>query len=672
MNSISLKWRDWLENGNLRGALRRWWYWVAVAAALVVAALITAVVRHKPVEALYTTDSFYTVQKGPLTISVTSSGNIRSSEAKVIKNEVEGRRTILWLIEEGKHVQKGDLLMEIDSSSLKDEKVDQEIKVETSRANFVTAQEDLAIAKKQGQADADAARVNLQLAILDLEKYTGLSVWQILGMPEQKIGEDIELGTVAEKLSAVDWSKINLSKLHDQKALFKQGEYALALEKAQNTITLAKSELERARDQVEGSSNLWQRGYITKNELQADQLDFERKQLDLSVAESEKRLLEAFTRKRTLSELMSAVDQMSFSLEKAKHKAQANVTDAEAKLSAQKASYQREQEKLEKMNDQIAKCTIRAPVDGMVVYGTTGQDRWDRQEPLDEGVEVRERQELFRLPTANSMTADIKIHESMLKKIEAGLPTVITTDALPGKQFQGTLKKIALMPDSQSRWLNPDLRVYNTKVQIDGDTRGLRPGMSCRAEIIVKEFTNAVYVPIQSVLQVDGHAAVFVPGQDGKPTPHQVEVGLDNNRMVRIVSGLQPGRQVFLTPPLSPASKQNGPDAHMANARPSPDQGPQNDGQNGPDKTGSAPTQGATQNGPPASDASQAQSERMEQVTAEQRRRMFEDAQEKLRQEKEGNGSGQDERGRGVPPSTGAAPQAGGKAETSTQTSNSL
>ena len=32
--------------------------------------------------------------------------------------------------------------------------------------------------------------------------------------------------------------------------------------------------------------------------------------------------------------------------------------------------------------------------------------------------------------------------------------------------------------------------------------------------------------------------------------PREVEVGLDNNRMVRILSGLEPGEQVMLAPPI--------------------------------------------------------------------------------------------------------------------------
>jgi HlyD family secretion protein len=166
----------------------------------------------------------------------------------------------------------------------------------------------------------------------------------------------------------------------------------------------------------------------------------------------------------------------------------------------------------------------------------------------------------------------------MLEKVTEGLPVVVTTDAMPDREFYGKLSKVAVMPDSQSRWLNPDLKVYNTEVLIEGDTTGLRPGMSCQAEIIVKEFQNTLYVPIQAVIRVEGQPTVFVVGPDGKATKRQVDVGLDNNRMIRVQSGLQAGEQVLLNPPLPAGAKDQGRSERGPEQRPG-----QEEEQQGPD-----------------------------------------------------------------------------------------
>ena len=88
-------------------------------------------------------------------------------------------------------------------------------------------------------------------------------------------------------------------------------------------------------------------------------------------------------------------------------------------------------------------------------------------EPLAEGQEVYERQELIYLPVGDEFIGEIKVHETNLKKIYPGLPVRIRIDALPGQIFQGKIAKIAPLPDAQSMWMNPDLKVYNTQVVIE-------------------------------------------------------------------------------------------------------------------------------------------------------------------------------------------------------------
>ncbi|MGE5612208.1 MAG: efflux RND transporter periplasmic adaptor subunit, partial [Bacillota bacterium] len=174
-------------------------------------------------------------------------------------------------------------------------------------------------------------------------------------------------------------------------------------------------------------------------------------------------------------------------------------------------------------------------------------------EPLAEGQTVRERQELIYLPTANSAMAEIKVHESALDKVRLGLPVKVTVDAVPGKTFIGRIAKIAPLPDAQSFWQNPDLKVYNTEIWLEGNSDELRTGMTCRAEIIVDHYPNALYVPVQAVVRVAGKPTVFVPSEEG-PVARAIEVGLDNNSKIRVIKGLAAGEQVILNPPLAEAA----------------------------------------------------------------------------------------------------------------------
>ena len=103
----------------------------AVLGALALAAAIILAARSRAGRSSQAVSDglLFTVAEGPLTISVSEAGTIKPREQLIIKSEIEGRTTILYLIPEGTRVTEGDLLVELDASSLEDAKIDQEIAV---------------------------------------------------------------------------------------------------------------------------------------------------------------------------------------------------------------------------------------------------------------------------------------------------------------------------------------------------------------------------------------------------------------------------------------------------------------------------------------------------------------------------------------------------------------
>jgi len=452
----------------------------------------------------------FTVKRGPLIISVLESGTIQAQEMLTLRNEVEGRTTVVSIVPDGAMVKAGDLLVELDASNLKDAVIDQDIQVQRAYAAFIDANETLAVVQNQAESDVNLAELTLEFAIQDLNQYM-------------------------------------------------VGQYPNELTRATNEITLADEELKRADETLAWSQKLYEQQYISQNELMADKLAVTRSTNTLTVRENDKKLLEEFTYKRNVNQLKSDVYQAEMALIRARRKASADVIQAQADLKAKDLENKRQQEKLKKMVDQLEKTKIYAPQDGMVVYATSSGRRgpFERREPLDIGVEVTERQDLIRLPTAASMKAGVDIHESSLQKVRVGLPAVITVDALPGKKFLGRLNSIAPLPDARRMWMNPDLKIYPTDIYLEDNDSELRTGMSCKAEIIVAQYEDTVYVPVWAVLRVGGQPTVYVV-KDGSYAERKVEVGLDDNRMIRIISGLDEGEVVLLTPPLEPSAVEPG------------------------------------------------------------------------------------------------------------------
>jgi HlyD family secretion protein len=455
----------------------------------------------------------FVAKRGPLTISVLEAGALKAKDPEIIRNNLEGRATIISIIPEGTRVKEGDLLVELDVSTLVDNRVDQVIKVNNAEAAWINARESLTIMRSQGQSDVDLARLKLAFAKQDLEKYTG-----------------------------------------------KGGEYDNNRAAALGKIKLNAEEKTKAEDYLTWSQKLFDEKYLSKTQLQADQLALQRADLNLQVASNDANLLEKYTKNRQVTQLTSDVNQAAMALERTEAKARGNIAQANAELAAREQEYQRQKDKLAKIDDQITKGKIVAPTEGMVVYATSsrgGGFRDDRR-PLADGVEVFERQELIYLPRSTSTVAEVDVHEASLQKVRAGLPAIVTVDALPGKKLMGTVTRIAPLPDPQSMWMNPDLKVYKTEIALDSNDPSLRSGMNCKAEIIVEQHPDTVYVPVQTVLRVGGQPTAYVLNENGDMEERKVEIGLDDNSMVRVVSGLKEGELVLLAPPLKAGAVEPG------------------------------------------------------------------------------------------------------------------
>jgi len=452
-------------------------------------------------------------KRGPLTISVLEAGTLKAKDPEIIRNSLEGRATIISIIPEGTHVQEGDLLVELDVSTLVDNRVEQVILVKNAEAAWITARESLAIMTSQAQSDVDLARLKLEFAQQDLAKYTG-----------------------------------------------KGGEFENTIAAAEGKIKLNAEEKTKAKDYLDWSARLFNEKYLSKTQLQADQLALQRADLNLTVASNDANLLKEYTYKRQIAQLTSDVNQARMALERTQAKARANAAQANADLAAKEQEYQRQQDKLAKIDNQIMQGKVFAPTEGMVIYATSGAagHSHDDRRPLADGVEVWERQELIYLPRSTSTIAEVDVHEASLQKVHAGLPALVTIDALPGKKLMGTVTRIAPLPDPQSMWMNPDLKVYKTEITLDSNDPSLRSGMNCKAEIIVEQHADAVYVPVETVLRVGGRPTVFVLSNEGGIEERRIEIGLDDNSLVRIASGLKEGEQVLLTPPLKAGAAEPG------------------------------------------------------------------------------------------------------------------
>ena len=468
------------------------------------------------------------VQRGDMRISAVARGNLEANDSVRLVNELEGRATILFLIEEGASVEPGDLVCELDVSDLRDRRVTQEIAVKNAEAEFTKAKEQYDIQEIQNVSDIAEAELALQLAELDLEKYT------------------------------------------DEEG----GEWTHELAQAIEAITIAEEERKQAEDTLKWTTSLHEKGFVERTELERDQLALQKYEIKLEQAQRDKALKEKYGDQRKRAELQADVETRKRDITKVEKQALARLADYDAARASSEFELTREREKLAKLGDQIGKARIVTPEAGIIVYSRSKRGRmgFGSGEIPELGGEVHERQEIATIPRAGGMVADVSLHETKLEKIRLGQRCVISVDALPGQLFGGEVGFLAAVADSGSWMTNPNQRLYKTTITLTDSVPQMRPGMSCSVEILVDDLEDVLFVPRQAVF-LDGDRTICFVDRPGGVETRQVAVGQDNNKRVEIRSGLELDDVVLLSPPATwepaPASepaldvRAKGPDETM-------------------------------------------------------------------------------------------------------------
>ena len=337
---------------------------------------------------------------------------------------------------------------------------------------------------------------------------------------------------------------------------------------------VAQKELEQARATLDGTRRLFAGGFVTRTDLQRDEIAHDNNRLKVQTAETARDLFMRYEFIKTAEETFSKYTEALRELDRARKAAVSKLAQSEAKLKSAQGQFNVQVRQRKELSEQIDKCRLKATKSGLVVYGGGGdQFNYGGEERIREGATVRERQSIITIPDMTRMSVRVAIHESYIKKVKKGQRVRVTLDAFPDKTLTGAVSKVAVLPDSQNRWMNPDLKVYLTTIAVDGSQDWIKPGMTAKVQIFVDHLDNVVYVPIQAVGPSGATQVCYVVGGPSAG-PRQVEIGQFNDDFIEIKNGLKEGDRVLLKQPVhSEAESDRSTDASQGKspaAAPSP------------------------------------------------------------------------------------------------------
>lgn len=508
----------------------------------------------------------HTVRLESLQQTIVERGALESAENRDVVCRVKAgtknsttATTIKWVIEDGTLVSAGQKLVELDDSGLQEQLKSQKIIVDQARATWIQADENYKIVESQNESDIAAAAVAVDLAVLDLEMY-------------------------------------------------KDGEYLQTRRDIEGRRMMARSDLEMWEERSAWSDRMSRpsRRYVTAAQAEADRARMTSAGIALKRVDEEMRVLESYAAQRKLKELDSKITEARRALDRVKKQAIAKLVQEEANRAAKQSIYYQEGMRYREIEDEIRKCVIFATHPGLVVYFVPEQSRFgsgSQQSIVAQGEPVREGQKLMRIPDLSKMCVNTRVHEAMISRVRGekwqrtgfsdcvqatlavsidplasaftqlafahdhqdfseehrkleqrlvahGQPAQVRVDSFPGRVFRGHVTTVATVA-SQQDFLSSDVKVYQTMVAIDEPVEGLRPGMSAQVTV----FTDArsddvVAIPVQAIVgaaELGRKRKCWVMTPTG-PQERDIIVGISNDTMAEVKSGLDEGDEIVLNP----------------------------------------------------------------------------------------------------------------------------
>src|ERR1035437_2052156 len=289
--------------------------------------------------------SCYETKRGDFLVSVVEGGTLEAVNEISIRSEGEGTARIIFIVPEGTNVNKGDLLVQLDSSSSEDQVNLQQINVEKAQFALVQAEQQLEIQKSVVDSEIQAATLKLEFAESDLEKFT-------------------------------------------------KGQALQTERNAQIDITNVLETLEIDQERLTWSEKLYKQGFETKGNLDKDRLTASQSRLKLEQAQKALWMVETFDNPKMKRALEAALQEAKENLERVKLQDDRKLAQFAADVESQKKTLSLSQEKLERDKKQLVATKIYAPQDGLVVYAGSGGGHWSNESMIEEGAVVRNRQEI--------------------------------------------------------------------------------------------------------------------------------------------------------------------------------------------------------------------------------------------------------------------------------------
>jgi HlyD family secretion protein len=447
------------------------------------------------------TSELATVSKVSFDITTVVTGDLQAKKQIEIRSGLESESTIVEIIPEGTVAKKGQVLVILNSDNIATRLQEEESRVESARAELTAADSAYSIQLSENDSKHNQAKLKLTLAQLAREQW--------------------EKGERIQRLKDIELNLDNTAK-----------------------------ELERLTEKYELSQALHVEGFLSKDELQRDEIALRKATADREKALLEQQTYNQYQEPMDRARKVSDVTEAAAELDRVTEQNKSQLASKEADLVNRRRQLQIRSENAAKLRRQLAACTMVAPQDGLVVYASSMNDdsRFNNSGPLMVGRRVNSNELLIILPDTSEMIAQVRVHESLAGRVRRGQSATVRVDAAGGQVFSGQVESIGVLAEGGG-WRDPNRREYTVKIHLDTDYTGnLKPSMRCEATIVLGRVEDSLALPVQAVFTEDPVKFVYVP-RSGKYARIPVQVGQRSDMFAQVISGVKEGDRVLMREP---------------------------------------------------------------------------------------------------------------------------
>ncbi len=441
----------------------------------------------------------YPVQRGSFDISVPTSGELSAQHRINIHNQLESNAVIIELVDEGSNVAKGDVLMKLNDEAIKNDIRNAELNVTSAQDNHDTALATVAIAEKK--RDSELAVKQLAIDLADL----ALAAWR-------------------------------------------EGEVVAKRQNLQLTLQTADKNHSRLLKKYESSVKLYEQKFLSKDELDQDEIALLTANAALKKAQLDIDVYENYTFKQEKQKKESDLQQARDELERAAARLELELKSSRGNLIANEQYLLRQEEHLNKRNQQLDLCVVLSPASGMVVYASSLGERREEGEPLRVGNSLQMNDLVMTIPDSSKMNARVKVIEALSGLVAPGQRASVICDAYPDVVFLGEVSSVGILATGGG-WRDPNRRDYTVEVNIENpDEVSLKPSMRCTSEIFVERVQDVLFVPIHAIHRTGGVVWVWVK-ESGGFAQREIVPSRFSESFVEVSTGIDEGDVVLLREP---------------------------------------------------------------------------------------------------------------------------